>query len=198
MPKREGRLGLVPVRRIGLLRHATILQKTMSDPIQFFVPGIPKPGGSKKAFFRPGMRFPVVVEDCKKNKEWRAVVALAGHEAFPHAPLDGPLSVTYVFVMPRVKAHYRTGKRATELRDDAPIYHTVKPDCTKLVRSTEDALTGILWADDAQCAVQSARKEYGTTTGCFITVERIQSQTPWRHPDAHSDLFPKPTQNCLT
>jgi hypothetical protein len=43
--------------------------------IRFFVPGIPAPGGSKKAFHhaKPGK---IIVKDaCKRNKPWRDTVA---------------------------------------------------------------------------------------------------------------------------
>lgn len=166
----------------------------MSDPIRFFVPGIPKPGGSKRAIWRQGMVHARIV-DASNNKDWKAVVSLKASESFLGPPLEGPLSVSYVFIMPRPKSHYRTGKRSHELRDDAPIYHTSTPDLTKLVRCAEDACSGILWRDDKQCAIQPARKEYGTTTGCFISVERIEKPTLW-HANLHNDLFPK-TQNCL-
>jgi Holliday junction resolvase RusA-like endonuclease len=64
------------------------------------------------------------------------------------------------FLMPRPKGHFRTGKRAHILREAAPLYHTSKPDATKLLRATEDALTGILWHDDAQIAMQIVKKRY--------------------------------------
>jgi Holliday junction resolvase RusA-like endonuclease len=38
--------------------------------------------------------------------------------------------------------------------------HVVKPDLSKLIRATEDALTGILFADDSQVVQVSARKTY--------------------------------------
>jgi crossover junction endodeoxyribonuclease RusA len=38
----------------------------------------------------------------------------------------------------------------------------VKPDLDKVIRATCDALTGILYADDAQIVDTSARKHYGS------------------------------------
>jgi Holliday junction resolvase RusA-like endonuclease len=131
--------------------------------------GIPRPGGSKRSFvpgLRQGMSFdprkhrPIIVDDCKKNKEWRQDVKDAADKVKPEQPLHGPLLVVCVFYMPRIKAHYRTGKNAGLLRPDAPLLHTTKPDATKLWRSTEDALTGIIWRDDAQIAHQVIVKRY--------------------------------------
>ena len=135
--------------------------------IRFFVPGVPQPGGSKKAFVIGGKAR--VVEDAKRNKDWRAVVALAAIEAHRAGPLDGPLRLSLEFTMPRPKGHY--GKQG--VKASAARYHTTRPDTTKLIRSTEDALKGLLWRDDSQVAIQSAWKIYGETPGCWIEVEAI-------------------------
>jgi Holliday junction resolvase RusA-like endonuclease len=146
--------------------------------ISFFAPGIPAPGGSKRAFFRPGMKHAVIVDACKRNKDWRAVVALAAREAYRGQPLASPLRICATFFMPRPKGHYG----AKGLKASAPRHHTKKPDATKLLRSTEDALTGILWADDAQIAVQIVEKRYadgpcGVSLSVF-EIEAINGATP--------------------
>lgn len=151
--------------------------------LTFFVAGVPAPGGSKRAFaIKKGGVYTgrtVVFDDAgKRNKDWRASVAhVAAMEmraqessGFP----GGALIVTFEFKMPRIKAHFRQSKKTgPTLREDAPIYHTTKPDTTKLVRSTEDALTGIAWGDDAQIAVQTASKTYGDQPGCKITITQL-------------------------
>ena len=46
---------------------------------------------------------------------------------------------------------------------------------TKLIRAVEDALTGIVWRDDAQVAVQKVAKVYGDEPqGAVITIEEIE------------------------
>jgi Holliday junction resolvase RusA-like endonuclease len=128
----------------------------------FTVYDTPKPGGSKKAIFRKGMKHPAVVEDCSKNKDWRASVKAAALEALGGRPdpLLGPVMISVTFYMPRPLGHYRSGDRAKGLKANAPDRPTTKPDTTKLFRSTEDALTGILWADDAEITTQVIRKRY--------------------------------------
>lgn len=155
----------------------------MTAIIRFFVPGIPKPGGSKRGFvITPkggGKPRAIVTEDCKTSKDWRASVALAAREAMEKAGASvetGTLAVDVTFDMPRPKSHYRTGKHAGELRDDAPDWHSKKPDATKLWRSTEDALTGVVWTDDALVASQYIIKRYaapGMPTGADIHVYRL-------------------------
>lgn len=128
--------------------------------LEFWVPGIPQPGGSKKGFVNPRTRRVVIVEDAKRNKDWRAVVSLAARETYEGTPLQGPLSLRVTFYLPRPRGHYRTGRNAHALRDSAPHFPTTKPDTTKLLRSTEDALSGILWGDDSQIVKQYAAKRY--------------------------------------
>jgi Holliday junction resolvase RusA-like endonuclease len=153
----------------------------MTRRIAFHVPSIPKPGGSKRGFVVTpkggGKPRAVITEACKGNADWRASVAHEASIAMAGAALlRGPLLLSIVFVMPRPKGHYRTGKRSAELRPDAPHYHDKKPDCTKLLRSTEDAMTGIVWGDDSQVAVQNVSKYYeheGLGVGARIAVEEV-------------------------
>lgn len=147
--------------------------------IKIRVYGLPQPGGSKKAFFNKGMKFPAVTDANPKAKGWKSMVTDAAVEAVlgnPEFPLHGPLEVHFKFFMPRNKGHYGTGKNDKVLKLSAPTYHTVKPDCTKLIRSTEDALTGIIWRDDTQIALQHGMKMYATaeeTIGVEITIKKL-------------------------
>lgn len=155
--------------------------------IQFFVNGLPSPGGSKKHFVlrrkdgslvtRPDGSPIVNVTDMggQKTKNWRANVAFFAREAYDGAPLLGPLLVRLEFIMPRPGSHFGSGKNAAQLKPSAPKYHTVMPDASKLTRSTEDALTGILWRDDAQ-VFPWPTKVYGDRPGCLITVWKLSNE----------------------
>lgn len=139
--------------------------------IKFFVAGIPRPGGSKRHV--GGGR---IIESCKHTAGWREAVAWAARNYHDGPLLDGPLRVRLEFVMPRPKAHYGTGKRAGELKTTAPAYHTTKPDTTKLIRSTEDALTHVVWKDDALIAEQQASKVYGDKPGAWVTIKALDGR----------------------
>ncbi len=141
--------------------------------ISFFVPGLAKPGGSKRAFMRPGMKYPSITDDCKGNKNWRAVVAVFARQAYQGPPLTGPLSLTVRFMLPRPQSHFRGGRQGGRLREDAPHWHTKKPDCTKLLRALEDACTSILWVDDSQIAHQEVEKVYAAMPGAMVTVRQL-------------------------
>ena len=146
----------------------------------FMVEGHPEPMGSKKAFpiRRMDGSMGVAVTDANKHgKGWQHLVR---EEACKHATgplLDSPLKVTYQFFLRRPAGHYRTGKNSHLLKDDAPKYPHKKPDATKLVRGTEDALKGLLWIDDGQTVSQYNSKNYVDRTereGVFITIERME------------------------
>ena len=82
------------------------------------------------------------------------------------APIrDIGLNVKMTFYVPRPKGHYKTGKNADVLRDNAPTFPLKKPDVLKLARSTEDAMTGIVWDDDSSSVTLTLRKRF-SITGC--------------------------------
>lgn len=142
--------------------------------IQFTVLGRPQPAGSKKAFVNKHTGKVIVTEDAKRSKPWQQQVgdtALAYRDQLPGRLLDGPLQLDVTFVLARPKGHYRTGRNAALIRDSAPTRPAVKPDTTKLLRAVEDALTGVLWRDDAQVVDQTARKVYGTPERVEITIK---------------------------
>lgn len=149
--------------------------------LSFFVPGIPAPGGSKRfvGFGKKTGRAILIDAAGERNKNWRAVVATCGKEAMSKITnelpvwFNGPLRVKFEFYMPRRKGDFNS---KGGLKPSAPFFHTTKPDALKLARSTEDALTGIIWNDDAQTAILEISKRYadkGEPCGCWVTVENL-------------------------
>jgi len=165
----------------------------------FFVPGLPQPGGSKQVFQHPEVyqvlrqldsgtsvtrqaleaalrKRPIITDDNRRGRDWRLAAAQAAIEAGVK-PLGGAVILRFMFLMPRPKGHFGTGRNAGQLRESAPRYPTVKPDATKLARGTEDALKGIAWRDDAQVVAQVIVKHYadlGQVPGAWITIEEKQ------------------------
>lgn len=84
----------------------------------------------------------ILAESSKKVKPWRQDVKAAAIDARNGAAaLDGALSCRMVFTLPKPKS-------APKRRRTFP---SRTPDLSKLVRSTEDALTEAgVWADDAR------------------------------------------------
>src|SRR5215471_11565162 len=132
----------------------------MTDSISFFVPGIPAPGGSKRGIYNAKLGRTLIFENNpEKNRNWRASVALAASEAMKgKTPLTGPISLEVAFMMARPKSHFNS---KGVLKPSAPMCHVKKPDLLKLARSTEDAMTGIVWQDDALICWERLSNRYG-------------------------------------
>ena len=139
--------------------------------IEFWVPGKPQTAGSKRGFVT-GKRA-IVVDANPKTKSWQAMVAGFARDVYSGPLLDGPLSVTFVFFHLRPKNHYRTGKFSGILRDDAKIAPTGIPDVLKLARAAEDALSGVIYRDDAQIVDEHLYDRYGPKPGLAVSIQTI-------------------------
>lgn len=164
--------------------------------VAFTVYGKPEPAGSKRAHaIRKGGELTgrVAVMDANpKAKGWQEAVKWAAVDAMLHRPHDqdvhvedaatyngdplplrGALVLNVTFYVKRPKAHFGTGRNAEVLKPSAPAYPTTKPDTTKLVRAIEDAMTGLVYRDDAQLVDQHAHKRYGLPERCEVVVEAL-------------------------
>lgn len=104
----------------------------------------------------------VVTPDANpKSRNWMNAVREAAAQAMADAaeekrevslrqPLTGPILLTVRFYFGRPKSHYGTGRNAQTLKKSAPQYCARAPDLSKLVRSLEDAMTGVIYRDDCQ------------------------------------------------
>ena len=129
----------------------------------------PATAGSKRAFHSKKTGKTWITDDCKRGKEWRATVrAAAEQQRITRQLYDGPLLLYVEFWLRRPKNHYRTGKFSEMLKVGAPKWPTKKPDTTKLLRAIEDALTGVLWVDDAQIGTQLVTKSYAPLPGALV------------------------------
>lgn len=127
---------------------------------RFFVPGLPATAGSKKGFVNKYSGKVMMVDTCARGKTWRHDVQWKFRESYDNKPLEGPVALNCIFRMPRPKGHYGSGRNAHVLKPNAPTHPITKPDCTKMVRAIEDALTGLAWLDDSQVVVQHNEKVY--------------------------------------
>ena len=148
----------------------------MTTRVEFTVIGHPQPGGSKKwlpAHGRAGGR-PLVVDANPRTKPWQALVAAAAVDALDGGDqLAGALFLEATFYMARPAGHYGSGRNANVLKPSAPRYPVTRPDATKLVRSVEDALTGLVWRDDSQVVTQTVRKRFGTPERAEVLVQVV-------------------------
>jgi len=137
--------------------------------IQFVVSGIPVSQGSLRAFVRNGKA--VQTHGNRTNLDgWRIAVAQEARTACTDM-LTGPVAVYLTFLLPRPAGH--TGKRG--LLPSAPAFPHRKPDIDRLARACLDALTGVVYLDDAQVTDLVARKRYadGQPGVVVEVVERV-------------------------
>lgn len=138
---------------------------TSSAAIEFTIPGAAAPQGSKRAIrLRTGRT--VLVESSARVKPFRAVAALAATEAWRRPPTADAVGLEVAFRFVRPKSHHKSDG---SLRAGAPLTPG-KPDIDKLLRALLDALTGVVYVDDAQVACIWATKEYGPRAETVVSV----------------------------
>ena len=140
----------------------------MTACLDFFVPGVPEPEGSTRAFVVGGRAVVTHTKGSALNA-WRATVRLTAISAarthrwaLEH---DGPVTVTAAFTMPAPKRP----------RFQSPA---VKPDLDKLARAVGDAITtsrahgpGLI-REDSRIVTWHVSKEYGTRPGVHVTITK--------------------------
>lgn len=154
--------------------------QTADKPIVAFrVFGTPASQGSKVSFVskharrRDGKHFVVTKEDDKRLRSWRDHVAYQARQSYDGELLSGPLRMETVFTIPRPKHHFKSGDTTRGLRANAPEWCSKKPDSFKLCRAVEDALSGVVYHDDAQIAHHVITRKYGAPCGVSVTIWKL-------------------------
>jgi Holliday junction resolvase RusA-like endonuclease len=142
---------------------------------ELLVFGEPKGQPRPRAFARHmgGGKFVARVYESGTAEAYKSAIAAAAKEVdLAGADLQGPINLHVVCWFTRPKSHFRTGKRAAELREDAPVWHTKKPDGDNILKAIKDALTQVgAWRDDSQVARESIEKKF---TGSSTPTTRIR------------------------
>lgn len=136
--------------------------------------GLPAPQGSKKFMGVKGGKG-IMVESSKAVKPWREAVKWAAMSMCGQMPppmILGPVTVEMIFTLPKPKSASRTRR----------TYPDKKPDLSKLIRSTEDALTDAgVWEDDARVIRTTATKVFPLehplalrSPGAVIQIEKVE------------------------
>lgn len=149
--------------------------------IAFTVYGAAQTAGSKRSFVplhrttkqpfrnRRGGIVVSTIDDNPKGKDWKAAIAMTARNVYRGPLLDCAVSVTMRFYRPRPKGHFgKNGLNATGRESHWP---TTKPDVLKLARCAEDALTGVVWRDDAQIVFELIEKLWGEPARMEIEIE---------------------------
>lgn len=147
--------------------------------LMFTVYGVPQPAGSKTAITKPGRKTVIVDGKSASAREahrtWRTDVAHAALAAMSDVwePITGPVALTLIFRMPVPKSIPR--------KLHGVARPTKRPDATKLLRSTEDALTVAgVWLDDSQVIRLAVNKLYAweQRPGATVLVEEVIFDAP--------------------
>jgi crossover junction endodeoxyribonuclease RusA len=122
--------------------------------LEVFVPGKPVTKGSTQAFAikannNRGMRAVTTADNSADQRAWVAFIRDQVMGAIPGRPPHvGPVRIDVEFVLPRRKSAPKSWTPAM----------TRKPDMDKLERAVWDALTTVVWVDDAQVVRSSETK----------------------------------------
>jgi Holliday junction resolvase RusA-like endonuclease len=146
----------------------------MLEPTIVRVYGTPKGQPRARAFARNGL---VRMYDPSTAEGWKSQIAEAMRPHLPAVPYDVPMRLDVGFYMPRPKAHFRTGKNAGILRDDAPVWFTARPDRDNCDKACLDTLTQIgFWKDDSLAVLGTIAKRYcnvGEKPGAVIEFREV-------------------------
>jgi Holliday junction resolvase RusA-like endonuclease len=131
--------------------------------VNFHVPGIPRPQGSKDAFVDPSTGKARVRESAKGVEAWRDDIRLiANTQMRGRSPVSFPVSVGLVFTF----------------EGDPAGFKATAPDIDKLVRAVLDALgrtkrspKGVVFTDDSLVVILTASKHYGPFNRCGVNIE---------------------------
>jgi len=115
---------------------------------------------------KAGKARAIVTSDNKSLKSWEDSVRNAAQGIAGQVFFDGAIALHVVFYLQRPKS----------VKESARPFMTTKPDLSKLVRGLEDALTEILWKDDAQVTAITASKIYAAaheSSRAIVTITEI-------------------------
>jgi crossover junction endodeoxyribonuclease RusA len=133
--------------------------------LKFFVAGQPVSQGSMKCVGARGGFHQLIASNKDTLNPWRELVQARAEHAAAYrqwVPLDCA-EARLVFRFDRPQSHYRTGRFADLLRDDAPLYPATAIDVDKAIRAIFDALTNArVVTDDAVIVTVTAAKRYAT------------------------------------
>jgi len=150
--------------------------------LTFTVYGRPAPKGSMRGVvaYRRSKGYRVqMFNDNPRTSTWQELVAFAACAARARLQRSDvlygkrvPVSVVLAFLLPcPVKLRTRRDARPTSKRDDLD----------KLQRALFDALTGVVWHDDAQVVHVSASKRYareGERVGVHVQISGVDEPCP--------------------
>lgn len=157
--------------------------------LEFFIFGKQETAGSKTMLpvtLKDGRKINMITEGKDKNararsKTWRGAVqdaAIAVADPSPHvcdSIWASPLYFAVEYTMPRPAGHFKKDGVTLSSEGQRKPWPTVKPDVLKLTRAVEDALTDLIYKDDAAIVIEHISKHYGTRHVTKVTIRPLLS-----------------------
>lgn len=110
------------------------------------------------------------VYDPPKVKQFKRVLRSLAVNQYSRPPMLGPLSVSLTFYRPVQKSISKTERERRLSNQSKPV---VKPDTDNYIKSTLDALNGVLWHDDAQIVKITAEKRYSDNPKITVSIKPV-------------------------
>jgi Holliday junction resolvase RusA-like endonuclease len=108
--------------------------------------------------------------DPPKSKDYKAYVRALAASVKPDRLIEGAVSV-------RIRVYRQTpagwSRKKSMAAWSGEIRPTTKPDIDNLAKGIKDALTGIVWRDDAQVVSLTAEKWYSNQPGAIVEIETV-------------------------
>lgn len=108
--------------------------------------------------------------DPPKTAKFKRALHRLAVKQYQDEPLEGQLEVNLIFFRAVQKS---ISKKERVLRLSGVHRPTVKPDVDNYIKSTFDALNGVLWADDNQIVKVAAEKRYAEQPRIEIEVREL-------------------------
>jgi len=140
--------------------------------VRFFVPGDPKPQGSKRAWVNKRTGRAQMIEDCDKVQPWRdSITSIAMQHRSQRIDDGQPVRLVLIFALKRPKGHF-TSIGAMSKKGRLSPRPCKKPDIDKLERAVCDALTDIVFGDDCDVVEVAKMKAWTRAVpGLYCAVE---------------------------
>lgn len=112
----------------------------------------------------------VRVYDPPKVKQFKSLLRSLAVNQYSRPPMLGPLSVSLTFYRPVQSSISRSERERRLSNESKPV---VKPDTDNYIKSTLDALNGVLWHDDAQIVKLTGEKRYSDKPKITVSVKQV-------------------------
>jgi Holliday junction resolvase RusA-like endonuclease len=145
--------------------------------LKFTVYCTPVPQGSKRGWVVPGKNGAkpraIIADDNNKTKPYRQMVTQTIRSVMQQYSVEAPWAIKHTPVRLGLRFYFLKPPSAKKSRF-CPV---VKPDLDKLIRSTMDSMTGMVFVDDAQVVELEVSKHYGTPERVEIVCLQIDAET---------------------